>query len=448
MKLTLKQREQLNRPRPVLFVITVGLLCLPWIGLLAASSQLHRQQQQIDAQAKRFFDQVPQHASNDSAQQFDRLGAQLGFLPNAYYSASVAIDPLAAASYQAIDPVLNQFLQAQTSKVSDLLDPLPIVLQQYLQQQRTDLSAIEQYLLNGPAPQWEMNIERLATTDYPSPGFVNVHNVQKLLLLLALDAHQRNRPREALTALEASWWLNHAIAQRSDLPSQISVSIISAQQGAILRHLSDVPSHWQPRLLVQSQQQPIMKGLRFETWLRYQTSQASWLPAVASEKDTAVSKRLRSALARRFSVQTYFKLVLIDNTQTVHRALNKLTALNVCTTPQISAEKIVANTHTADWNNHIPFSPAITARRWQTTGSRMLSLELSGYVLEVKHLYSQGNKGTDTHAWPDSLPDKPSLTCPGESWRYRKADDGMISLSFSNQLPSPTAIPLSYYFRP
>ncbi|MGC1527964.1 MAG: hypothetical protein WA783_18110 [Phormidesmis sp.] len=450
MKLTQKQREQLNRPRPVLFALVAGAFCLPWIVLFAANSYLRQQQQQVDAQAKHFFDQVLQYAGNDSAEQFDRLSAQLGFTPNAQYSTPAITDGLAAANFQAIDPLLTQFLQTETHKISGPLDPLPLVLQQYLQQQQTPLIKVQQHLLSSPDPQWDVNIERLTDVEYRSPGFFNVHNVQKLLLLKVLDAHQHHQPDEMLAALEASWRLNRAIAQRSDLSSQISLSITAAQQASILRHLPDVPVYWQPRLLEQSLQQPIMKGLRFEVWLRYLTSQAAWIPSFAptdSATDNAtnsatVSEKLRTTLTNRFSIQTYFQLVSVNNTQTVHRALDQLAALNVCTTPQVVAEKIIANTHTAVWNNAIPLSPTVIARRWQTTGNRALALELSEYVLALKHLYP----ATDT--WPAALPTKPSLACPGKHWRYQKANDGMITLSLNSQMLSPAAIPLSYRLRP
>ncbi len=406
--------------------------------LFAANSHLRYQQRQVDTQAKHFFDQIPQHGNNASAQKFDRLGAQLGFVPNARYSTPVVIDSLAAANFQAIDPHLNQFLQAQTNKIAGPLDPLPLILQRYLQQQQIPLITLQQHLLSSPGPQWEVNIEQLVDVNAPSPGFFNVHNLQKLLLLLVLEAHQHRQPDEMLAALEASWRLNRAIAQRSDLSSQISLSIISAQQASILRHLPNIPTHWHSRLLAQSQQQPVMKGLRFEAWLRYQTSRAAWLPGITSANNATAAEKLRAALANRFSIQAYFKLVSVDNTQTVHRALDQLLALNVCTTSQVSAEKVIANTHTAAWNKAIPLSPTVVARRWQSTGNRALALELSEYTLAIKHSYQA------TNTLPAALLTKPSLTCPGKYWRYRKANNGTITLSLDAELLSPTAIPLSY----
>lgn len=440
LKLTPKQREQLARPRPVLFTIIIGTICLPWGLLFGANVYLQQQQPQLDAQSASFFDQTPVHHTNLAARRFDELGAQLGLGPNATYQNPIFVDTAAAQSFQTIETSLSQFLEAQSNKISGPLDPLPPELQQFFQAYQPIIDQLQSYLLTGAIPQWEMDIEQMADTSYQAPGFFNVRSVHKLLLISAVQAHSQNNLQQALDALEASWLLNQAIVQRSDLSSQISVSVISAQQAGLLRHISNVPPHWQPRLIALSQQQPVIKGVRFEAWLRYEIAKSGWIPILVPAETASMGERLQASIANSFSLQAYFKLLTVNRTRTAHKALVQLTESTICDRSQTDMEAHLTNIRTAKWNGDTAISPVITAKRWQTAGDRTLALELSQYVLEIKQKLAKDGQ------WPSTYPSKPSQVCPGEHWHYQQTDSGIL-LSFSKQLLSPTAIPLIYRSR-
>ncbi|MEL6554471.1 MAG: hypothetical protein AAFQ63_13525, partial [Cyanobacteria bacterium J06621_11] len=356
---------------------------------------------------------------------------------NATYSAPIQVNAAANSAFRQIEPALNQFIEAQTNKISGPLDPLPSELQDYLRRHQNEITAIRTHILDHPDPKWDMNIALMAESDYPAPGFFNVRSVQKLLLLQTIDAHHQAKPAELHSTLEATWQLNQAIAQRSDLSSQVSVSVISVQQASILRHLPNIPHHWRTRLREQSQQQPIMKGVQFETWLWYETAKASWIPEVMPAPTASMIEKLQAALTNRISPQTYFKLLSVDNTKAVQQALNQLTKINICTTSQLQAETMLSGIQTATWNKREAVPATSMAKRWQTAGNRILALELSEYVLEAKQ------QRQETGEWPVTIPPKASQICPTEQWTYQRTEDGNI-LSFSKRLLSPTAIPLIY----
>ncbi|MGD1867238.1 MAG: hypothetical protein ACFB0D_22030 [Phormidesmis sp.] len=439
MKLNPKQREQLKRPRPILFCVIIGLFCSPWLVLFGIDTYLRQQQVQTNLQAKAFFAQVPIHTSNPAAEQIDRLGARLGLNPNVSYLSTIEPDVSAAKDFVAIEQLLNDFLHSQSGKVSGPLDPLPAELERYINLRQPIIDEMQTYLLNNEAPRWVMDSDRMTDPNYPPPGFFNIRSLQKLLLLSAMQAHQQGRVNDVANILEASWQLNKTITERSDLSSQVLVAVISAQRASLLRHFDQVPSHWQARLQQQSQAQPIMKGVVFETWLRYRIQQNAWIPAAVAGPDASGGEKIRAMLANRFSVQSYFKLASLKNTQAARRALEQLTGLNVCTTPQVVVEKRLFTIETDGRNKGAEDAfAAVIAKRWQTAGMRSLSLELSHHVLQLKA------EAQASGSWPIHRVPIASEACPGAEWVYTLHDDGSMSFDFSHILLSPSAIPLRY----
>ncbi len=391
----------------------------------------------MDAEANTFFAQIPTYPQNAAAKRFDQLAADLGFIPNDS-SSLIRVRAEAELAYQAIGAPLSDFLQRQTTKIAGPLEALPPPLSAYLNAYRETIAAAQSQILKSEAPQWEMNFEQMFSLNYSFPGFVNVFNVQKLLLLSAIDASQKGQPEEALFALEASWRLNQAIARRPDLVSQMLVSVVSAQQAGILRHLDQVPDLWQARLAQQIQQQSVLAGLQFDAWLQYKISQKSLMLLISHPAGEAgPQEKLSAALSYWFSPAYYLELTAIDTTQTVHRALYKLSTLDVCSTSQPVAEQIVMQEETARWNSAVAVAPAVLARRWQEAGDRALTLELAQKVLQAKQLSKVGQ-------WPDQLSDLASEVCPGERWVYKRTDDNTITLSLSAQRKATSVAPLSY----
>ena len=269
---------------------------------------------------------------------------------------------------------------------------------------------------------------------------MNTRNTQKLLLVSAIDYYQHNQPDQMVAALEASWRLNQAVSHRPDLISQVSASAVSEYQAGLLRHLNGVPSSWQARLAQQAEQQSVINGVRFDVWLQYESLQKSLSLATTSASATSsISvKRLSNSLAYWFSPVHYFNLTNIDAAQTAHRALDRLSTLDPCSTTQAEAEAMLAKEVTAQWNTALAPVPAVLARRWKVAGDRTLALELTQKVLQAKQ------QAQATGQWPDSLPNTASIACPKEHWIYQREDNNTITISLSTQLMPAPSLPLSY----
>lgn len=392
--------------------------------------QAREQQATTDVQADAFFARFPAATLNDSAQQIDRLGAALGFSPNARYLDPVDIDPVAAADFQAIDPVLTRFLQEQTILVSGPLELLPADLSTYLNTYRSKILSAQEMILAGDLPQWDLTVEALFDPTYPSPGFFNVLYLQKLILLSAVEYHHQGQRAQMLSAMDASWRLNQAIAQRPDLVSQLLSSLVLAQQASLLRHLEAVPADWQARLASHSPQRAILTGLRFEGWLKYKVLQSTW-------SVRRPSGAFSSQLSEWFSMRSYFKLKAITTANTTHAALDWLATTDVCSMPQSVVERRLETLQVSEGGAETAFSSAAIARRWKSAGDRALAIELSQHVLAAKQ------QRLEQGMWPTTLPDLDSQICPGERWVYELTGDTM-TLSLSKQLVTGAAVPLRY----
>ncbi len=447
-KLTPAQKEQLRRPRPFLFLLIMGLFGLPWVLLFCNGVRDRQQQAQMAVRSEAFFSQFEAYPRNASAKKFDQLGADLGFIPNDPRSLIFQIDPANKLAYLAVEESLNQFIDDQTAMasgpvsgpVSGPLRPLPPEIESYLRAVKPALNAIQDHILASAELRWEIDIERMSDENYPFPSLVNTRNTQKLLLISAINYDQHDQHAEMVAALEASWRLNQAISHRPDTISQVSASAVSEYQAGLLRQLDGVPSSWQARLAQQAEQQSVIKGMRFDTWLQYKSLQKS-LALVATSAgvgqsapgERRPSERLSKSLSYWFSPVHYFNLTNIDTAQTAHRVLDQLNTLSFCSTTEADAEAMLAKAETAQWNKAVATVPAVLARRWKVAGDRTLALELTQKVLEAKQ------QAQVTGQWPKSLSNTASITCPKEHWIYQREDDNTITISLSKELmPSPS----------
>ncbi len=465
-----KQKDQRRRSRLFLLCLIMSILGLPWLLLFAGGMRVRQQQAQLDTASDAFFARIQSYPQNASAQTFDRLGADLGFSPNAAYSPQLNINTQSAQAYQSIEVSLNHFLDEQTRLTADPIRALTPDLKAYLNVHQGKISAVEQHLLAQAVPRWSVELEQMFDIDYGFPGFTNVLNLQKLLLLSALDSSQTGQTAKVWTALEASWQLNQTLSQRPDLTSKVLVSVVAEKQAALLRHLNDVPPLWRSRLDQQihslSVHPSALDGLRFETWLQYEISKRSLATILnqsaqelTEERPTKPSgdpleeplegsienfsnrllKNFSQKMSYWFSPAYYSQLVRIESLQAAQRAFNQLDRLNVCSTTRIAAEQVMQAENTS-WHQAIAMDSFITVQRWKLAGDRQLNLELTQKVLQAKQAFETSGQ------WPATIPDLTSQACPDKHWVYERSNNNQdISLSLSPSIIVEPSIPLSYH---
>lgn len=404
----------------------------------------------MDAAADVFLAQFSQQPQNAAAKRFDRLAADLGFIPNSA-NGLLRVNTKAEQDYRAIEDLLDEFLRSQVAILSPSPTSLPPELSRYLEDYSMPLAAVQTHLLEGEAPLWEVDFERMSKTNYLLPGFINALSVQKLLLLSVVDYYQQGQIEQMEQALEASWQLNQAIATRPDLVSQLLVSLTIEKQAGIVRHIDSMPTEfyetWQARFGEQSRRGAavITSGLQFDAWLQYKVLQSSLSrmtggsPKASPFKDASgLSALVRpvSTLSYWFSPAYYFSLSNIDTNGAFQRSLARLSGLNPCETTQLEAEQQLASEKTAVWNKTVV--PSETwARRWKGAGDRALTVELTQKVLLAKQRAQSGQ-------WPTTIPTLRSEICSEESWVYEVDENGTVALSLNHRVNSKSLVPLTY----
>ena len=136
---------QLRRSRPFSLLAVLAVFGLPWVLLFKTGAQARTQSARMDVAADVFLSQIPQQSQNDQANQFDRLAAQLGFVPNSA-DALVRVDMVAERDYRAIEGLLNEFLTSQLAKTTGPLEVLPAELNDYLIEYEVALAALQAHL--------------------------------------------------------------------------------------------------------------------------------------------------------------------------------------------------------------------------------------------------------------------------------------------------------------
>lgn len=470
LKFTACQRTflKVKRLRSFLFLSVLAALGMPWLLLFNAGVRARKQSARMDEAASYFLTHFPAQSQNSAAARFDRLAAELGFVSNG--STKLFVAAAAEQDYRRIAALLDDFLETQLSKSSGSLDALPEELSQYLAKYKSSLTALQTHLLESPAPVWALDIDRMSRADYPHPGFTNAFNVQKLLLLLAVERSASGHLEQMMQAMEASWRLNEAISQRPDLVSQLLVSSTIERQAGLLRHMDSVPAVglevWQERLSGALQQTPfagradqrsgggrrlalnlsgdsgVLAGLQFDSWLQYRVLQRSLSSTIRFSGEGPLA-----ALSYWFSPVYYFELTNVDTRSASQLAIETLAGLDVCQTTSLEAEQLLNSGGTAAWNDaRLPVEMLV--RRWKLASDRQLALELTQKILLVQQAAQLSGQ------WPSRLPNLDSEVCLGEYWTYEHSKDDStlsggeaISLSFSTSVDSQITVPLHYHRR-
>lgn len=441
------QRHRKYRLSPLWLIPILGFFSVPWLVLYHRGAESRRQEAQIGVLSEAFFAEIDDHTKNESAAQFDRLTAGLGFLPNDALSLNsnpiTPIDVDEQARYKAVEPLLNQMLAEQLDVPAQALRSPSPELKAYLDSIEPKRLALQAHLLAQAPPIWEVNLAQMIEEDYPLPGLANVLNSQKLLIVAAIAHRQSNQQSEMLAALEASWHLNQAIAQRPDLSSKILASTVADYQAALFRHVA-LPDAalalWRDRF-AQIEQHTVIEGIRFDTWLQYGTLQSALSKALSgtpseASSGTPLKVNAQSNRLANFSPIHQFKLDNIEKAQSTHRAIDLLSATSVCQRSQTDMEAHLKRQNSQPTEVDVS---AMLARRWKLSGDRALSLELTQQVLDARAHYQQHSR------WPAPT-DVKSTACPNEVWMQKITDAGAMEIRLSVEPVS--AAPPSISSRP
>jgi len=424
----------------------VGLIAVWIIGgnLLAA-----QQEKEINQAWEQFAKQFPKTEANDSVLKLEALTAKLGFRlynsgglksPSDSY-ADLDATKADKQAYQAIGKELSAYIEALIKNPNDAVVVPSENLRRYLASKASTLAAIRSHVLNNEVPNLEMNIDYLKEGDFSFvlPNLVGFVNLQKILALDVLEKNRQGQTSEALATLEVSWKINKILRDQPELIPQLVALIVTDQQLVVIRRLENLPVQWQQRLLEHDYRKSILTALQGEAFYSSASIRQidSFLPA-----DIYFSSRIWWLLKLTSPIsRPYLRFSAIDTYQAPQRLYSQIPQQNFCS---LDSGKSKLEADTAWWNPIGQVATPGLPNQWLKGGKRMLDLELTQKILQVKALAAKLGR------WPESVPNLESSICPGEKWLYQVSSDGTMSLTFSKQLNSAKpqkgrlTLPLTY----
>ena len=414
----------------------VGIIVISLLGIFFWFNQ---QKKQLNSEAETFFAQFSTTKTNKSAQQLDDLITKLGFVPITKTDTSSESRAEKKQEFENINQELGDFLEKQLKKPTTSFEKIPVNLQNYLNNNSSELAAIRRHILNNELPVWDLDIEKISEDflSYSPPSFFSLISIQKLLLLEIVAKNQQNQTSEISEILAASWKLNQTIQNRPDLLSQLLSNIVAQYQAGALRQVDNLPFEWQQRLLENDYQKSMVRALEFESWAMYKSTQNLDINELKEVSDDPFA-----TISSPFEKQ-FLNLSSIDTIQQMKPILAQLEQENLCFLNKDELEQKLQNSWSW-WNVLGAIATPNWTNIWRRAGDRMIDLELTQKVLQAKTLATQQG------SFPLTLPNLESQTCPGATWIYQANSDGSASISFSEKLDwreeseSNFTLPLNY----
>jgi hypothetical protein len=416
------------------FVPSVSALLAIWMigGNFFAAQQEKEIEQDIEQFVKRFPDTEP----NDSALKLRALMAKLAIrgggtpeFPIDAYTMShpdFAVSESDRQAFEGIRAELGDYLDAQISQPNDNFAPIPDKLRQYLIDNAEDIESIRKHLLNNEIPLWQRDITPIVEGDYtfPLPSYLNLVNLQKVILLDVLEKNSRGQVKQAAEMLEVSWNLNQSLRNDYYLISQLVVLIMGRYSTGVIRKLEYLPVEWQQHLLEHDYHQSVLISLETEFLSGFNFMQNLHLYPPGEVWGTP-EDFLLGLILKLPILKPYRRFSAIDTYNIQIKLLAEYKQHNICLSD--SAASTTIDTTPAWWNiSGQTIAPAFFNGHHRAT-QYMLDLELTQKILQVKALAAKTGK------WPQSVPNIESEICPSVEWVYQVSPDGTMSISLSEQ---------------
>lgn len=203
-----------------------------------------------------FEAQFPKSEANGTALELERLSAALGIdlAPRAQIDPEKPDEPPPVPKDGRARPAPNtenrlpliEFLQRELAVTNERIGRGSPVLEQWMEEHGSEISRIEGVLLGGDEPRWEVDVAAGAMA--PTPNFLGLMRLQRLLMTRALFLAREGDGERALQAMEASWRLQGAVLSRPEIISQLIAVAIGRFQAGVLRKIDSPAFGWPERL--------------------------------------------------------------------------------------------------------------------------------------------------------------------------------------------------------
>ncbi|MBU7583823.1 MAG: hypothetical protein KAF91_13085 [Nostoc sp. TH1S01] len=368
--------------------------------LEAAKPSLSQQKQEIKSEIYSLFDNLSAE-KNSTAKKIQEVAAlQLGFNVLTIPKQDLKITDNKISAFAEVTEDLRSHFNEKTQQLNN---KLPVKLRSYVNKNKIAIANIRNLLVNDEIPRWGIDYKWIKEGDFnaPSPSYVGMLDLQRLLIIDILDKQQQGNTPEMLKSLEASWKLSESLQNEPSLIGQLVNIIIRRSQIRVMKKIDNLPVVWQKRLLAYDYTKAMLQALNTEAFSQLQGLDK----IIPPEKDTPLSQLYRTW----YGVNTY-KLNQEFYTAIAQKKDN-LCSLNV----QALEQQYFPQNASA--------RPSYI-KEILKAHHLMLESEMMQKALQVKAAIHQGK------ALPSSLSEMPSNICLGNKWIYKSSSDGHSILDF------------------
>jgi hypothetical protein len=422
LTIALEKEVSLPRQRPdrTLWRIIAGISIVLSIWLIGGNLYAEYKEQPLNHAIASYVRQHPKTAPNQSAIDLQASIAKLGFSVEKFGDGSkVKITPnkTALAEREKIDVALTSYLVLNNdlAKTENSFLPIPTKLHIYLNNHQSEITAIENQLLNRDLPDWGLDSTWIDRSD-PNAGdswtlettnYWDLNEVAKILVLNIID-RQQLPDSDTYRKLQAIGKLNRSL-QNSMLLGKLYVSkAIETSINNLVRKLDIIPDRWEEDLLNPDLDK--MTKMAIERWSMraarfYQDPQL--IMRTAYDKPIPTFLNL-SILRYHHLAKPLTRLVAVNEHEDMQKSLSYWSQQNICRTDGKSGiDSYIANKYPDVIVGYLD--------RELTHGIRQIQSQL-GAGQQIDEVASEFKLG--------------SKTCPGEQWTA-KVQDGGVEVSFS-----------------
>ncbi len=381
--------------------------------------------------------QHPKAESNQTARELEKIARQLQLVEVAMPAAKMAGS--APGQLEPIDTLLpRRYVDQQTSRANDHLDPVPEEFKAYLHQHAADLNELYGLLNNGSMPRWETDYARLLRAPVPNWGYFR--QLQDIIALDAFDKVSHGENITAQDAIKASWKISQSILVRPELISQvIGVALLNVQAG-VLRKTTAASDEWQNAMNLDLRNS-ILNSLKLDAvgvFQAFRNHQGEF-------RSGSAGVEWYGHYLGYFGAPLFHLWGLQDLTGMV-ASLKDLKSADFCTfdPDQAHRQYLSSTSDLGEGKNYVPNG----YRAWKLATLAMAELELTREILKVRAVMQSKKGKVDLR----QLTPADSALCPHIKWDHVLESDGSITIKASRlpvwlEVEEKHELPLSYTVR-
>ena len=401
--------------------------------LAKVEPQINQEYEKIVNQRSSFITQYqsPQNETADKLSKISREKFALSLIPTSNQNNASIIPKAKLKESQQRSDLIREYFKKLQNNPEKINEKLPKEISSYLTKNQRAIALLRTTLLNNEIPVWDIDYKFIETGDpsYPLPSFINLINLQNILLSDAIEKYQQGKNQDFVQSLEASWKISESLQKQPLLLSQL-VSLISYRNNLqVIRQFDNLSSKWEKRLRLNSLNlsESTIQGLNSEAFFQF-----SFLTGykIFPSKSAANKSRL---LRRWIAVENYR---LSEDIYSLVKSLNNSQRKNFCNVDIVKFAKNYLKQKGYSNNRLYDLS---FVRQLDKPYHLQLEVEMTKNIIEMK--------GKNIKSASKSIN---STICPDRKWVFKNLSNGKWSISLDKPpvwKSRLTTIPLTYTFK-